>query len=257
MDPRSQATDTVSHNNDSYVSLDRNINVLLAEDNKDNQSLISLYLSKLGANTDIADNGLEAVSMISDKYDLVLMDIHMPLMDGFDALKKIRADGHTMPVIAITANAMKQDRDNCLDSGFNDFIPKPVEKDSLYSIIKTYAGTDDTTTSAEILPIVSSILEAEPELHEIIQRFIGRLPGIKAEINRHFEENKLDELKSIVHSLKGSGGGMGYQVITDTCKVIEDSIKDGSVNELSAGIQRLNDIIDRVIAADEPKHIDA
>ena len=255
--PRSNNDDDIRETPDNYEIPDESIHVLLAEDNKDNQSLISLYLAKLGAKTDIADNGLEAVNRISNKYDIVLMDIHMPVMDGFDALKKIRESGYTIPVIAITANAMKQDRDDCLNSGFDDFIPKPVEKNSLYRVISKYANTSRHIKGMNSSPIASSILDEEPDLHEIVHRFIGRLPGIRSDINKHYESGNWPELKRVVHSLKGSGGGMGFQIITDICIEIEKSLKSDDISTLSTKIGKLNDIISRITVSESPAQVEA
>lgn len=117
----------------------RKTRILLVEDNIVNQKVAAKMLEKLGFRADVAANGLEAVEAVSAfPYDLVLMDCQMPEMDGFEATRLIRSregDGKRLPIIALTANAMADDRDKCLSAGMDDFISKPVRKDDLGVII--------------------------------------------------------------------------------------------------------------------------
>lgn len=117
------------------------ITILLVEDNQVNIRLMEAFLSKWGFNYDIAVNGSEALKLLAGKnYDLVLMDIHMPVMDGFETVMRIRQkeapEGRHTPVIAMTANAMDGDRELCLDAGMDDYISKPIRKDELLLKIK-------------------------------------------------------------------------------------------------------------------------
>ncbi|MDF1810242.1 MAG: ATP-binding protein [Phycisphaerales bacterium] len=114
--------------------------ILLAEDGKDNQRLLSIYLCKAGATLDIADNGIIALEMIeaSEKlgtpYDLLLTDLQMPEMDGITLTKTIRAKGNDIPIVALTAHAMAEDRQRCLDAGCDDYASKPVNRSVLIDI---------------------------------------------------------------------------------------------------------------------------
>jgi PAS domain S-box-containing protein len=112
------------------------IKLLLVEDSPDNQALISIYLTKAGAIVDIASDGEQGLKLIGSKsYDIVLMDIQMPVMDGMTAIKKLRHQGYEKPVVALTAHAMKEERDRCLEAGFSDFLSKPVVKDELIQMV--------------------------------------------------------------------------------------------------------------------------
>ncbi|SCY70821.1 PAS domain S-box-containing protein [Desulfoluna spongiiphila] len=119
----------------------RNGHVLLAEDNPTNQKLAVLLLQKMGIHADAVANGKEAIQALSKiPYDLVLMDVQMPEMDGYEATRTIRAEGSTVlnrsiPVIAMTAFAMKGDRQACLDAGMNDYLSKPIRKDELSRVL--------------------------------------------------------------------------------------------------------------------------
>jgi CheY-like chemotaxis protein len=116
-------------------------NILLAEDDAINQFVAKTILSKLGYMADVANNGHEAVQMWErNKYNLILMDMQMPDIDGIEATKNIRRQAGVQPIIiAMTANAMKEDRDKCLDAGMNDYISKPIHQDTLIDLLKKWS----------------------------------------------------------------------------------------------------------------------
>ena len=109
------------------------LNILVAEDNLINQKLISRVLDKLGYAPSTANNGLEAVNMLKEtSYDLILMDVQMPQLDGLEATRKIRSEFQVQPfIVALTANAMLEDKENCLAAGMDDYISKPIKLDEL------------------------------------------------------------------------------------------------------------------------------
>ena len=122
--------------------------VLVVEDSPDNQDLIAKYLIKAGATVEVVDNGLMAVQKaLTDPYDLILMDVQMPIMDGLTATKKLRSEGYKNPIVNITANAMKEDRDKCIAAGADDYLTKPVDVSRFYKVLQTYlkaVDKDDT-----------------------------------------------------------------------------------------------------------------
>ncbi len=113
--------------------------ILLVEDNIINQKIAEKMLSRLGLHTNIANNGQEAVELLTgeerDKFDLVFMDVQMPVLNGLDATRKLREENVELPIIAMTANALKGDREVCIEAGMNDYIGKPVKMDDLENII--------------------------------------------------------------------------------------------------------------------------
>ncbi len=120
----------------------QSIRLLLAEDNAVNQKLATIILTKAGYNVQIATNGKLALEMITetpDDYDAVLMDIQMPEMDGLEATRQIRKNGFTsIPIIAMTANAMKGDREKCIEAGMDDYISKPIKREIVYKILEKW-----------------------------------------------------------------------------------------------------------------------
>lgn len=119
-----------------------NVHILLAEDHPVNRKLAEQMLRKAGYRVDFAFNGKDAVEMITkepDSYDLILMDLKMPVMNGLEATRAIRQRGFkTIPIIAMTADSMEEDRQRCLDAGMNDFMPKPIRRDLVFSVIRKW-----------------------------------------------------------------------------------------------------------------------
>jgi CheY-like chemotaxis protein len=118
------------------------VHILLAEDNPINQKLADHLLTKAGYTLTTANNGKEAVDIFTadpEKYDLILMDIQMPIMDGKAATKLLRETGFSqIPIVAMTAEAMKGDREKCLEAGMNDYIAKPIKRDVVFKIVKKW-----------------------------------------------------------------------------------------------------------------------
>ncbi len=126
----------------------RGLKVLLVEDSPDNQILITRYLTKVGAIVKIANDGSHGCDLaLLGNFDVVLMDIQMPIMDGHDATKKLRLSQYAKPIIALTAHAMKEERAKCFKSGFTDFLTKPIQKDLLIDVLSRYHSPTPSTAT--------------------------------------------------------------------------------------------------------------
>ncbi len=133
-------TDSNRNQNSHVENRLHGTHILLVEDSLDNQALISLFLTQEGARVTVAQNGLEGIDMalrLKD-VDLILMDIQMPELDGFGATQSLRQKGYLKPIVALTAHALKQERDRCLRSGFDDHLSKPIHRESLIAVVSAY-----------------------------------------------------------------------------------------------------------------------
>ena len=123
------------------------VHILLVEDNPINQKLARFMLTKGGYRLDVVNNGKEAVEIYTgapEKFNLIFMDINMPVMDGKKAAQTIRNKGFTeVPIIAMTAHALKKDRDACLQAGMNDYISKPIKREVVFNMVKKWVFKDD------------------------------------------------------------------------------------------------------------------
>ena len=124
----------------------QSVRILLAEDNPVNQKLANIMLTKAGYLVTVAENGSKAVQLYTDgadQFDLILMDVQMPEMDGLEATRRIREAGHDrVPIIAMTANAMKGDREICLEAGMNDYISKPIKRELVFEVLEKWLEED-------------------------------------------------------------------------------------------------------------------
>jgi len=225
--------------------------VLVIEDNIDIQNLVKLIFKKVGITADFVDNGKKGLELaLSSNYDLVFMDIQMPVMDGMEAMQELKKQHYKTPVIAMTANAMKQDREECANIGFTDFVSKPIDLNELNIILSRFLKPINKIKSTSTM-LTSSLLHDEPDLIDLIGKFIKRLPDMREAINKAHSQNDEAELSGLIHQMKGVGGGYGYQVLTDLCIKIEDAIKSKQPESLNVLIKEFNDMADQILAGDE------
>jgi signal transduction histidine kinase/CheY-like chemotaxis protein/HPt (histidine-containing phosphotransfer) domain-containing protein len=240
--------------------------VLLVEDSADNQRLISLHLRKSGATVDIADNGRIGIDKVKaaiadgNPYDLILMDMQMPELDGYGATSSLRARGVKTPIIALTAHAMAEDRDKCLTAGCSDYLTKPIEKNLLLEIVGQHLGATPVAATREVKQaptqdakppagktVLRSSYSGDADMKEILSDFVAELPRHVAKLQSLVRENDLQELRRVVHQIKGAGGGYGFAAITQHAADAEQSIKDGAaISEIAAEVNALTELIRRV-----------
>ena len=223
--------------------------VLLAEDNVDNQRLVSMYLKKLGAEVVVANNGKEVIELTRiDNFDLILMDMQMPIMNGLDATQRLREMGYTKPIVALTANAMKEDVDACYAVGCDDFIHKPISQQKFSScIVKFLKANEDIVENMQ--PIESSLLVAEPEMLDLIQRFAGKLPSYIEIIHENFKSKNWEGLRRSVHDLKGTGGNYGFDELYKLMQNIEFELTKKNYNAIQSHINKLESLNVRIQSA--------
>jgi two-component system, sensor histidine kinase and response regulator len=235
------------------------IRILLAEDNIINQKVALRHLERIGYRADVATNGKEVLEALERiPYDLIFMDVQMPEMDGFEATaairRKEREKGGHIPIIAMTAHAMKGDRERCLEAGMDDYLSKPIQPQGLIDAIARWLDNEALGKSK-----VSSLDPAEPKKVYDHERVMQRVDGDKAffaeilgmfledapikieKIREHLKEGDLAGLELQAHSLKGAASYFGAGVLEKVAFEIELAARDRELDRartLSESIQQ-------------------
>lgn len=241
-----------------------NTTVLVVEDHPINQQVVAELLTSALVKVDIASNGLEAVQKIKsgNKYDAVLMDIQMPIMDGFEATKQIRQlnDGQTLPIIALTAHALKDEVQKCLQAGMQDHIPKPIEPEVLFKTLSKYIHKSSYKTlqlhPEKVQNSASSALESLKGINiskglkrtnknaqlflNLIRQFCLQYADVISKLKQALIEKDTKTVGNILHSLKGASGAISAEKVFEYAKVAEEILNSSGINEqLQDAIQTL------------------
>jgi PAS domain S-box-containing protein len=233
----------------------RALRILIAEDNVINRKVAVALLDQLGCAADVVTNGSEVLAALEkNRYDIVLMDLHMPIMDGLATTQAIatRWPQATRPVvIAMTADAMQGDRERCLAAGMQDYLSKPITLESLGAMLARWGRTMPSDINSDALPepdlVDREIFETYgPELmHELLQTFIVTVPPRIAEMKLLIGPENTAKLSLEAHTLKGAGLNMGANRFAAVCRTIEDQGRRGDTAGLAALLDRLEQVFEQ------------
>ncbi len=218
-------------------------NVLLAEDNPDNQQLIKILLEKRGINVTVANNGEEAIECaLIDDFDLILMDMQMPVMGGLEATDVLRKAACDIPIIALTANVMKEDIQTYLQSGCNSTVAKPIDQSALFvelgrylSSVNNSAGSDNTGEEQNPMSDIDALtheLHSSAEYIQLVQSFLTTVPKHLLTLRQAIMEENRDEISALAHTIKGSAGSFGYPKLTELAGNLEFAANTADIDEL-------------------------
>jgi CheY-like chemotaxis protein len=240
------------------------LRILLAEDNAINQQVALSFLERLGYRADVAANGLEVLQSVRRQpYDVVLMDVHMPEMDGLQATQKICREfaPEARPrIIAMTAGAMKEDREACLAAGMEDYISKPIQvrelvaalskcqpqlpvraqqrpSDLFQAPVTGSLAVPDEVLNVEALKQLQDTLgrQADRMLPDLIERFYRDADRLLNEARQALEQGRVDDLRQAAHTLKSTSATFGAAALSTVARELEYQARDG-VLEGAAGL---------------------
>jgi len=215
------------------------LRILLAEDNPVNQQVATAMLLKRGHQVDVVSNGREAVDAVAQEgYDVVLMDIQMPGMDGFEATEKIRAlpQGRTLPIIALTAHALSGERERCLERGMSGYLAKPFKAHDLFAAVEG-RGAQPADTAAARSPAVDlaafrRTMEeagAAEAVDGILETFVATLPQRLEALVTAARGTEAEPLQRAAHAFKSAAGTIGAGHLAALLEDMERAARDGDV----------------------------
>jgi len=205
----------------------KKIKLLIAEDNLMNQKLMQHLMEQWQIDFDIVSNGVEAVEILRqkrDEYDMVLMDIQMPEMDGYTATEKIRYDLQlAIPIIAMTAHALAGEKEKCLGAGMDDYISKPIHEEQLYKIINKHAQSSSATAVSVIdLEYLQSLSKGDKDFEKnMIRSFSIQMPEELKQLKTAITQKNYKKIGSMAHNMKSTVSCMGLQQLTPLLQQIE------------------------------------
>ena len=230
--------------------------VLLVEDGDTNRRLINLMLTRIGAAVSLADNGRSGVDMaLRQPFDVILMDMQMPIMDGYAAAAELRRRGVTTPIIALTAHAMEGDAEKCLQAGCSGYLTKPIDMNTLVKAVaqalpRAVAPAHPTVPLAPVAteqePLISSLAALDPTFNEIVEEFVVCLGKKLAEMRQAFDERDGKALMQLAHWLKGAGGSVGFAPFTAPAGALEKSAAAGRWSDVEPLLRTLEAIAARI-----------
>ncbi len=246
--------------------------ILVVDDGAENRELVRLFLEEAGLTVEEAENGQIGVEKaLAEEYEVILMDVQMPVMDGFAATEMLRRKGITIPIIALTANAMKGFEQKCLDTGYSGYLSKPVDIDKFMKLMAgllngkavkdapglpgmTHVGDKGSVTETgeeDQSPIISKLPADKKKFRTIISSFVVRLQEKLSAFEEAAEHGDLGEVADLAHWLKGSGGTVGFDVFTDPAARLEALAKEGKNTEVAQAIAELHALAKRLVVPGE------
>jgi CheY-like chemotaxis protein/HPt (histidine-containing phosphotransfer) domain-containing protein len=238
---------------------------LLAEDNAINQKLALRLLQKAGYSVDVVENGLQAVNAVQKKqYSLVLMDVQMPELDGFDATRQIRAlpsPTGIIPIVAMTAHALAGDREKCLEAGMNDYLSKPLNIDEVLTVVNKYAAKVQNSSAANEESLTESpnepsepalydlktalprFGESEQNFYEFMGAFLTHLKKSVFDLENAISIQDIQKVQYYSHSIKGAAANFEISSIRLAAQGIEEEANSGQLTDAALLLEKIKSII--------------
>lgn len=273
---------TREHLKYSKVNSESSPQVLLVEDNTINQEVAKGMIARLGFKVDCAGDGLQALEMLKDpknRYDVIFMDCQMPKMDGYEATKAIRnSDGklfnQAIPIIAMTANAMKGDKENCLAAGMDDYLSKPVSAEEIRQKLEIWLSIKDRVSDVDVVDLSAPEVEQDDQVEEtkpaeqqwdhrgfmerignsesLANRLIGlfkeTIPKEIGMMKDYAQNGDFIEISKLAHKIKGSSGSLGAVKVARISQDLESAAREENTKLVLKQIKNLQESVDDFLA---------
>ncbi|MBL7762225.1 MAG: response regulator, partial [Chitinophagaceae bacterium] len=231
------------------------ITILIAEDNIMNQQLMKHLMSNWRMNYKIVSNGNEAVEVLTkEKFNLVLMDIQMPELDGYHATELIRGKLKlSVPVIAMTAHAMEGEKEKCISYGMSDYISKPIREQELYNLILLHTGRkNEATNNTGIINLdyLREISKGNKNFEEeMVREFIVQVPEEINTLQNAIQTHNLEMIKQVAHALKSSVSFVGLSSKLDPLlhNIETNAAGSGNIQVIAANFEQLRQLCDGAV----------
>jgi CheY-like chemotaxis protein len=241
---------------DPLMARNHPLRILLAEDNVVNQKVAIHILQRMGYRADVAANGFEVLSALSQQpYDLVFMDMQMPEMDGLEATRLIEQNLQSGKIIskprivAMTANAMQGDREICLAAGMDDYLSKPIINAELVRVLRECPSVIPNKSSplssiniSTLHEVASDIGGEDPEfLIELIDSYLDNTQSLLQELYTSFAQKNFEVMVRTVHTLKSSSSVIGAEDLSTLCRELETNLRNQKYEDLDIKINKITD----------------
>ncbi|MFO0870867.1 MAG: ATP-binding protein [Pirellulales bacterium] len=230
------------------------LRVLVVDDGLANRRLISLVLARAGARLEQAENGLQACELVSEgrAFDVILLDMQMPVLDGYAAATRLRQLGVQAPIIALTAHAMTGDREKCLAAGCSDFLTKPINADELLARmleLRRQLQPEDNVVrnTVERSPIHSKLPTDDAEFAEIVCDFITAAERETQKLETAVRQRDASGTVTAAHWIKGAGGTSGFPCFTRPAAQICEAVREGDWSDVDRHVMAIRDYVQRLV----------
>ena len=234
--------------------------ILVVDDSEQNRALLDIVLKETGAEVVLENDGLAGRNRaLAEDFDIILMDVQMPIMDGFTATRGIREAGKTLPIAALTAHAMRGFERECLDAGFSHYLTKPIIFDELFELLgeilqgervvkraTNIAPITEARDSKENAPIYSTLAVGGDKGRAIVEQFLVQLRENMTVMANHVENDDLAALADLAHWAKGTGGTVGFEILTEYAGKLERFARDGDADASQRQFFALQDVVPRL-----------
>jgi signal transduction histidine kinase/DNA-binding response OmpR family regulator len=219
--------------------------ILCVDDNEDNRQLVAYLVNKTGAKLTLANDGQQALDAFEiDTFDLVLMDMQMPEMDGLQATKILIQRGFTQPIVMLTANVDSNSKDKVMAAGAKQHFAKPIDPQHFYAMLRQYLGAEADHQSAQQLAVKA--VEVLSDFTPLVAKYLMSFESKLLSIQQALSTNDWSQIQQIIHKIKGSAGSYGYTYLSELAVSVEHNIEQQSWPQAQKSLAEMQDYMQQL-----------